>query len=70
MAPPSIVPIVYGISNPIRFNPKIKIAPPIIPITRTNAKSPIIVPARIAGLPFAFPIKSVIALMLLNLFVD
>ncbi len=64
-AAPSIVLIVYGMANPIKFRPKIRIAPPMTPATKTKVKMPMMVPAKREGLPFAFPIKSVIALMLL-----
>ena len=65
IAPPSIVLIVYGMANPIKFRPKIRIAPPMTPTMKNRVKMPMMVPTKMAGLPFAFTIKSVIALMLL-----
>ena len=63
MAAPIIVFIVYGMANPIKFRPKIRIAPAMIPIKKAKAKPPMIVPTKRAGLPFAFPNTFSIALM-------
>jgi hypothetical protein len=65
MAAPIIVFIVYGMANPIRFRPKIRIAPATIPIKKAKAKPPMIVPTKRAGLPFDFPNIFAIALMFL-----
>ena len=65
MAAPKIVFIVYGITNPIKFNPKIRIDPAITPTMRTKAKTPITVPAKRTLFPFVFPIRFFIALMLI-----
>ena len=64
MAAPKIVLIVYGIPNPIRFSPKIRIDPAIAPITIAKVKIPRRVPTRRALLPFAFSISPINALML------
>lgn len=64
MAAPKIVLIVYGIPNPIRFRPKIRIDPAIAPITIARVKIPRRVPTRRALLPFAFSISPINALML------
>ena len=68
MAAPSIVLIVYGMANPIRFNPKIRIAPPITPTTKTKNRMPMIVPTKRAVFPFAFLINPISALILFLLF--
>ena len=68
MAAPSIVLIVYGMANPIKFNPKIRIDPPITPTTKTKNRMPMIVPTKRAGLPFAFSINPISALILFLLF--
>lgn len=64
MAAPKIVLIVYGMANPIRFKPRIRIAPTIAPITIAKVKIPMMDPARRALLPFVFPNNFVIASML------
>ena len=64
MAAPKIVLIVYGIPNPIRFRPKIRIDPAIAPITIAKVKIPRRVPTRRALLPFAFSISPINALIL------
>ena len=63
MAAPKIVLNSYGILNPIKFTPRIKIDPAIAPITIAKVKIPMMVPARRALLPFAFPNTFAIALM-------
>ena len=68
MADPSIVLIVYGMANPIKFNPKIRIAPPITPTTKAKNIMPMIVPTKRAGLPFAFLINPISELILFLLF--
>ena len=68
MAAPSIVLIVYGMANPIKFNPKIRIAPPITPTTKAKNIMPMIVPTKRAGLPFAFLINPISELILFLLF--
>ena len=64
MAAPIIVLIVYGIANPIKFRPKIRIDPAITPITMPKVKIPIKVPAKRTLFSFVFPIRFFIALML------
>ena len=64
MAAPRIVLIVYGMENPIRFRPKIRIDPAIAPITIATVKIPRRVPTRRALLPFAFSISPINALIL------
>ena len=64
MAAPRIVLIVYGMENPSRFRPKIRIDPAIAPITIAKVKIPMRVPTRRALLPFAFSISPINALML------
>ena len=64
MAAPSIVLIVYGMANPIRFSPRIRIDPAIAPITIARVKIPMRVPTRRALLPFAFSISPINALIL------
>ena len=64
MAAPRIVLIVYGMENPIRFSPKIRIDPAIAPITIAIVKIPRRVPTRRALLPFAFSISPINALIL------
>ena len=54
MAAPRIVFKVYGIANPIRFSPKIKIAPASGTKTKITIRIVRIDMARIAGFPFAF----------------
>ena len=64
MAAPKIVFTVYGMANPIRFIPKIRIDPAIAPITIAKVKIPRRVPTRRALLPFAFSISPINALIL------
>ena len=64
MAAPRIVLIVYGMENPIRFRPKIRIDPAIAPITIAKVKIPRRVPTRRALFPFAFSISPINALIL------
>ena len=54
MAAPMIVFISYGIPNPIKFRPKIKIDPMIVTITATATMIKTMDPTKRAGLPFAF----------------
>ena len=63
MAAPKIVFTVYGMVNPIKFIPKIRIDPLIITITATAMRIKMMVPTMRAGLPFAFPNTFAIALM-------
>ena len=64
MAAPKIVFNSYGMSNPIKFIPKIRIDPLITAITATTKRIKTMIPTMRAGLPFAFPNTFSIALML------
>ena len=64
MAAPKIVLNSYGILNPIKFTPKIRIDPLIVAITATAKMIKTMDPTMRAGLPFAFPNTFAIALML------
>ena len=64
MAAPKIVFTVYGMVNPIRFRPRIRLAPAIVTTTMTIVKIPRMVPAKKTGLPFVFPNIFASALML------
>ena len=64
MAAPKIVFTVYGMVNPIRFRPRIRIDPLIITITATAMRIKMMTPTMRAGLPFAFPNTFASALML------
>jgi hypothetical protein len=63
MAAPKIVLNSYGILNPIKFTPKIRIDPLIVAITATAKMIKTMDPTKRAGLPFAFPNTFAIALM-------
>ena len=54
MADPEIVFKVYGIANPIRFNPKIKIPPASAAKEKIRIRIARIETVSIAGFPFAF----------------
>ena len=64
MAAPKIVLNSYGMLNPIRFTPRIRIDPLIITITATAMRIKMMTPTMRAGLPFAFPNTFASALML------
>jgi len=68
MAAPKIVFISYGIPNPIKFRPKIRIDPMIVTITATAMRIKMMDPTKRAGLPFDFSNIFAIALMLFLLF--
>lgn len=70
MAAPIIVPIEYLIENPIRFNPKMRIAPPIRATAENRTIRPRIMPAKNTGFPFALPVNFLIASMLCCLIED